>query len=166
MFIGEQPFRNFLSNFIKSEKGLIKTVDGKSIGEHEGAFFYTLGQRQGLGIGGVKNATDAPWYIVKKNIDDNELIVAQDHDHPFLHSKKLTVLNINWISEEIPPLPLVCKAKCRYRQTDQKCTVFTGENNDFIVKFEFSQRAITPGQYIVFYNKNECLGGGIIDSTY
>ena len=165
-FIGEQPFRNFLSNFIKSEKGLIKTVDGKSIGEHEGAFFYTLGQRQGLGIGGVKNATDAPWYIVKKNIDDNELIVAQDHDHPFLHSKKLTVLNINWISEEIPPLPLVCKAKCRYRQTDQKCTVFTGENNDFIVKFEFSQRAITPGQYIVFYNKNECLGGGIIDSNY
>ena len=74
--------------------------------------------------------------------------------------------HINWISEEIPPLPFVCKAKCRYRQTDQKCTVFTGENNDFIVKFEFSQRAITPGQYIVFYNKNECLGGGIIDSTY
>ena len=98
--------------------------------------------------------------------DEPELIVAQDHDHPFLHSKNLIVLDINWISGKMPSLPLKCKAKCRYRQSDQKCTVYPGNNNDFVVKFEFSQRAVAPGQYIVFYNKNECLGGGIIDSTY
>ena len=165
-FIGEQPFRDFLGSFIKPKRGLIKSVDGESIGEHDGTFFYTLGQRQGLGIGGVKNATHSPWYIVKKNTDSNELIVAQDHDHPYLHSKNLVVINVNWISGESPLLPLKCKAKCRYRQSDQECTVFAGNNNDLIVKFEFSQRAVTPGQYIVFYNKNECLGGGIIDSSY
>ena len=165
-FIGEQPFRDFLSSFIKPERGLIKTVDGESIGEHEGIFFYTLGQRQGLGIGGIKNATDAPWYVVRKNIDDNELIVAQDHDHPLLHSKNLTVLDINWISEKIPILPFKCKSKCRYRQSDQNCVIERNKNGHFVVKFELSQRAITPGQYIVFYKKNVCLGGGIIDSVY
>ena len=113
-FIGEQPFRNFLSSFIKPVKGLIKTTNGESIGEHEGIFFYTLGQRQGLGIGGVKNTTDAPWYVVKKNIEKNELIVAQDHDHPLLHHKYLTALDINWISGKTPSLPFRCKAKCRY----------------------------------------------------
>jgi len=165
-FIGEQPFRNFLSRFIKPERGLIKTIDGKSIGEHEGIFFYTLGQRQGLGIGGVKNATDAPWYVVRKNINENELIVAQDHDHPLLHNKNLTVLDINWISEKMPSLPFNCKAKCRYRQSDQKCIIEKNKNNQFIVKFESSQRAVTPGQFIVFYDKNICLGGGIINSVY
>ena len=165
-FIGEQPFRNFLSNFIQPQRGLIKTVDGKTIGEHDGIFFYTLGQRQGLGIGGVKNATDAPWYVVKKEIDNNELIVAQDHDHPLLHNKNLTVLDINWILEEIPELPFKCSAKCRYRQSDQNCTIEIDKNNQFIVNFESSQRAITPGQFIVFYEKNICLGGGIINSVY
>ena len=164
-FIGEQPFRNFLSSFIKPVKGLIKTTDGESIGEHEGIFFYTLGQRQGLGIGGVKNATNAPWYVVKKNIEKNELIVAQDHDHPLLHNKYLTALDINWISGKTPSLPFECKAKCRYRQSDQNCTIEKNENNRFFVSFDSTQRAITPGQFIVFYEENICLGGGIIDSV-
>ena len=163
-FIGEQPFRSFLSKFIKPESGLIRTVSGKTIGEHDGIFFYTLGQRQGLGIGGIKNATDAPWYVVKKEIKKNELIVAQDHDHPFLHHKNLTVIEVNWISGEMPSLPFKCKAKCRYRQTDQNCTIEKNEKNRLFVSFDSTQRAITPGQFIVFYEKNVCLGGGIIDT--
>ena len=164
-FIGEQPFRAFLSKFITPKPGLIKTVDEKLIGEHEGIFFYTLGQRQGLGIGGVKNTKDAPWYVIKKDITKNELIVAQDHDHPMLHNKNLTVIDINWISGKMPALPFRCKAKCRYRQSDQDCVIEKNENNRLFISFDSTQRAITPGQFIVFYEKNVCLGGGIIDST-
>ena len=163
-FIGEQPFRAFLSKFITPKPGLIKTVDEKLIGEHEGIFFYTLGQRQGLGIGGVKNTKDAPWYVIKKDITKNELIVAQDHDHPMLHNKNLTVIDINWISGKMPALPFRCKAKCRYRQSDQDCVIEKNENNRLFISFDSTQRAITPGQFIVFYEKNVCLGGGIIDS--
>ncbi|MCZ6803960.1 MAG: tRNA 2-thiouridine(34) synthase MnmA [Proteobacteria bacterium] len=165
-FIGEQPFRQFLSRFIPPDPGLIKTTEGQTIGEHEGIFYYTLGQRQGLGIGGVKGAADAPWYVVQKNIEENSLIVAQDHDHPLLHSTGLTASNINWISGEIPEIPYKCQAKNRYRQTDQVCVIEKIENDNYSVSFESSQRAITPGQFIVFYQENICLGGGIIDSVH
>jgi tRNA-uridine 2-sulfurtransferase len=164
-FIGEQPFRQFLSKYIPPDKGLIKTTEGQTIAEHEGVFYYTLGQRQGLGIGGVKGASDAPWYVVQKNIAENELIVAQDHDHPLLHSHHLTASDINWISGEIPELPFKCSAKNRYRQADQECVIEKVENGNYSVSFTDSQRAITPGQFIVFYKENVCLGGGIIDSA-
>ena len=104
--------------------------------------------------------------MVRKKTDDNELIVAQDHDHPLLHSKNLIVIDINWISGEMPLLPFRCKSKCRYRQSDQNCIIERDKNGRFVVKFELSQRAVTPGQFIVFYKKNVCLGGGIIDSVY
>ena len=164
-FIGEQPFRQFLSRYIPPDPGNIKTTDGKTIAEHEGVFYYTLGQRQGLGIGGVKGASDAPWYVVQKNIEENELIVAQDHDHPLLHSQTLKASNINWISGEMPQIPFRCHAKNRYRQADQACTIEKMDNDIYQVSFESSQRAITPGQFIVFYKENVCLGGGIIDSV-
>ncbi len=164
-FIGEQPFRQFLQRFIPADPGSIKTTDGKIIGEHDGVFYYTLGQRQGLGIGGVKGATEAPWYVVQKIIEDNELIVAQDHDHPLLHSKQLVASAINWISGDAPALPLRCYAKNRYRQADQACVVEAVENDNYQVRFKQSQRAVTPGQFIVFYQDSVCLGGGIIDAT-
>ncbi len=164
-FIGEQPFRQFLSRYIPPEKGYIKTTDGMIIGEHEGVFYYTLGQRQGLGIGGVKDASDLPWYVVQKRIDSNELIVAQDHDHPLLHSKQLTASNINWVSPKLPLEKLSCFAKTRYRQPDQACEVIRISENEYKVQFEQSQRAITPGQFVVFYQQDVCLGGGIIDSA-
>ncbi len=165
-FIGEQPFRQFLSRYIPPDKGLIKTTEGQTISEHDGVFYYTLGQRQGLGIGGVKGASDAPWYVVQKNIAKNELIVAQDHDHPLLHSYNLTASDVNWISDEVPETPFKCSAKNRYRQADQECVIEKVENGNYTVSFNQSQRAITPGQFIVFYEENVCLGGGIIDSAY
>ena len=165
-FIGEQPFREFLGRYIPPDPGLIKTTDGETIGEHEGVFYYTLGQRQGLGIGGVKGASDAPWYIVQKNIEENQLIVAQDHDHPLLHNHGLKASGINWIAGEIPETPFYCHAKNRYRQPDQACEVKRLADDAWEVRFEQSQRAITPGQFIVFYEENICLGGGIIDSVH
>lgn len=164
-FIGEQPFRQFLSRYIPPDPGLIKTTEGETIGEHEGVFYYTLGQRQGLGIGGVKGASDAPWYVVQKNIEANELIVAQDHDHPLLHSHQLTASGINWIAGEALELPLECNAKVRYRQADQACTIEREVAGQYSVQFKQSQRAITPGQFVVFYQGDICLGGGIIDNA-
>ncbi len=165
-FIGEQPFRQFLSRYIPPDPGAIKTTEGKVIGEHEGVFYYTLGQRQGLGIGGVSGASDAPWYVVQKNIEENELIVAQDHDHPLLHSHGLMASAINWIAGTPPDMPFKCWAKNRYRQADQACTVEMIGDDTYSVTFEVSQRAITPGQFIVFYQEDICLGGGIIDSVH
>ena len=164
-FIGEQPFRQFLSRYIPPKPGHIKTTENTIIGEHEGVYYYTLGQRQGLGVGGVTGTSDAPWYVVQKNIQENILIVAQDHDHPLLHSYSLTASSINWISGEMPDIPYRCQAKNRYRQTDQSCIIEKIENDKCNVSFDLSQRAITPGQFIVFYKKDVCLGGGIIDSV-
>ena len=165
-FIGEQPFRQFLSRYIPPDPGHIKTTEGQIIGEHEGVFYYTLGQRQGLGIGGVSGASEAPWYVVQKNIEKNELIVAQNHDHPLLHSHKLTASGINWISGKPPELPFQCQAKSRYRQVDQACKIEQIDDNIYTVTFDISQRAITPGQFIVFYQDDYCLGGGIIDAAH
>ena len=164
-FIGEQPFRAFLSRYIPESPGEIKTCDGQVIGEHMGVFYYTLGQRQGLGIGGVKGADDSAWYIVKKDIEKNELIVAQDHDHPLLHSHELITSGVNWISGEAPAKTFSCQAKIRYRQADQACEVNAEDNGRYQVQFKQSQRAITPGQFIVFYDNDICLGGGVIDSA-
>ena len=164
-FIGEQRFRQFLSRYIPPEPGPIKTTDGKTVGEHQGVFYYTLGQRQGLGVGGVAGAEDRPWYVVRKNIEHKELIVAQDHDHPLLHSRELTAADIHWIAGMAPGRAFRCWAKSRYRQPDQPCALEQIDEQHWRVNFEHSQRALTPGQFIVFYKENICLGGGVIEAV-
>ncbi len=164
-FIGERPFREFLSHYIPEQSGDIQTPDGKVIGQHNGVFYYTLGQRQGLGIGGVQGAIDSPWYIYRKDIKNNILFAVQGHDHELLYSQVLTVCNINWVSGLVPGMPFKCTAKTRYRQANQVCTIIHAENGDYSVTFENAQRAVTPGQFVVFYDEDICLGGGIIDTT-
>ena len=160
-FIGERPFRDFLSHYLPVRAGPIRTIDGVAIGEHAGVHFYTLGQRRGLGIGGVKGHPEKPWYVVAKDVGNNALTVAQGHDHPTLFSHGLTAANLNWIAGA-PTLPLECSVKTRYRQADQHCTIEMIDDDRVRVKFARPQRAVTPGQYAVFYDRNLCLGGGII----
>ena len=164
-FVGERPFRDFLSRYIPVNNGEIKTLEGITVGEHQGIQFYTLGQRQGLGIGGIRGARDEPWYVVRKDVEINTLIVAQGHDHPMLFSRKLTASNLHWISEYPPAAPFTCRAKTRYRQSDQDCEIETISADTVIVSFKKPQRAVTPGQYIVFYDGEVCLGGGVIDAS-
>lgn len=164
-FVGERPFREFLSRYLPEQAGEIQTSDGKVIGQHNGVFYYTLGQRQGLGIGGIQGACDSPWYIYKKDIENNILFAVQGHDHELLYSQKLTATDINWISEVAPVVPFKCTAKTRYRQADQACTITLIDHENCSVTFKHPQRAVTPGQFVVFYDADTCLGGGIIDST-
>ncbi len=161
-FIGERKFQKFLSEYLLAQPGNIESDEGKIIGKHSGLMFYTLGQRQGLGIGGLHNFSEAPWYVVKKDLSRNVLIAAQQHDHPFLMNDSLICQDVHWIKEECPTLPLKCTAKIRYRSTDQACVVNRLSNGDMHVCFELPQRAITPGQSIVFYDNEICLGGGVI----
>ncbi len=160
-FIGERKFSTFLKDFILTKPGFIKTPDGKILGNHDGLMFYTLGQRKGLHIGGVKNSNEDAWYVVAKNIATNELIVGQGHDHPLLFSQTVTCEKTHWISGENPVFNR-CSAKTRYRQADQACTIAQIENNVWQVTFDEPQRAVTPGQSVVFYDGDICLGGGII----
>jgi len=164
-FIGERKFKDFLQRFLPAQPGEIKNLQGQSIGKHHGLMYYTLGQRKGLGIGGVKNASDEPWFSVKKDLENNILYVAQGED-PALYHTHLTASQLSWVSGSQPELPFHCKAKVRYRQEDQDCTILTIENGSARVVFETPQRAITPGQSVVFYSGNVCLGGGIIDKMY
>ncbi len=160
-FIGERPFPSFLENYINDRPGKIVCDKGNEIGSHRGLSFYTLGQRQGLGIGGLKNYDERPWYVVEKNLLENVLVVVQGNDNENLFEKKLFVDSINWISEPDLSEPMELTAKIRYRQDDQKC-ILTKKEGFFSVKFEKPQRAITPGQSIVFYQNDICLGGGEI----
>ncbi len=165
-FIGERPFREFLSQYLPVKKGPIMTIEGQTIGEHDGTCFYTIGQRQGLGIGGVKGTNEAPWYVVDKNMGANVLYVVQGKDHPLLYRKGLITKNLHWIAGTTPEIPLLCKAKTRYRQADQVCSIQSIDNDSALVQFEMPQKAITPGQYVVFYQEQICLGGGVIASTF
>jgi len=164
-FIGERKFKDFLQQFLPAQPGGIKTLDGKIVGKHHGLMYYTLGQRKGLGIGGVKNASEEPWFSVKKDLDNNVLYVAQG-EHPSLYHTHLNASQLTWCSGVMPQLPYQCKAKVRYRQADQQCTIHSIENGSASVSFNEAQRAITPGQSIVFYEDDNCLGGGIIDDMY
>jgi len=164
-FIGERNFQDFLSQFIPTKTGEIQTADGKVLGEHQGVMYYTLGQRKGLGIGGKQQSLDEPWFVVGKNISENILIVEQGHNHPLLLSDSLVANDLHWISGEMPELPYSCTAKTRYRQNDVKCIITDQAQNGLTVKFENNQRAMTPGQSIVFYNGDVCLGGGIINKV-
>ena len=163
-FIGERRFSDFLSQYLTKNPGPIRDARGDTIGEHEGLMFHTIGQRQGLGIGGLKHADDAPWYVADKDIDTNTLWVCQGNDHPALFAHGLTVTGIFWIQADLPEMPLRCTAKVRYRQPDQPCTVFSSKTGYHIV-FDEPQRAITPGQSVVLYCENECLGGGVIEAV-
>jgi tRNA-specific 2-thiouridylase len=162
-FIGERRFSEFLKRYLPAQPGVIMTDQGAAIGEHQGLMYYTIGQRQGIGIGGRKDAPESPWYVIEKRLQDNTLIVGQGHDHPGLLSDCLRASNIEWIMDDIPDLPLRCMAKTRYRQADQSCTV-RRDTDGWEVHFDQAQRAITPGQYVVLYQGDLCLGGGVIES--
>tara|TARA_B100000686_G_scaffold354244_1_gene463459 strand:- start:1676 stop:2755 length:1080 start_codon:yes stop_codon:yes gene_type:complete len=161
-FIGERPFRNFLGRYLSRKPGKIQTQAGKIIGEHIGLMFYTIGQRQGLGIGGTKNGLDQPWYVLEKNMATNTLIVVQGHDHPELFQPALSASDLTWISGMAPHCGWVYSAKTRYRQTDAPCTIEKLDKIKCRVEFAQPQWAITPGQSVVFYESKVCLGGGII----
>jgi tRNA-specific 2-thiouridylase len=159
-FIGERKFKQFLNEYLPAQPGVIITMDGEKIGQHEGLMFYTIGQRQGLQIGGKKGKMDAPWYVVEKDLRNNELIVAQG-EHQALYKDQLIAGNIHWINGA-PHFPLRVMAKTRYRQPDQMCEVVKLDEASVQVTFKQPQRAVTPGQAIVFYKEDICLGGGII----
>ena len=162
-FIGERPFREFLNRYLPADPGDIVTLDGKPIGHHMGLMFYTLGQRQGLGIGGHNKGDGEPWYVAAKDLPNNRLIVVQGHDHPALLRDRLTATRLNWISGDPPHCRWVYGAKTRYRQKDAPCTIARLDAASCEVEFATPQWAITPGQSAVIYESRVCLGGGIID---
>lgn len=158
-FIGERPFREFLQRYLPTSPGPIKTLEGKQVGQHQGLMYYTLGQRQGLGIGGAGDA----WFVVDKCLQDNTLIVVQGHEHPALKKTGLLADQLSWIADAPPAFPLRCSAKTRYRQADAPCTLTLEENGQRMrLDFDEPQWAITPGQSAVVYLEDHCLGGGII----
>ena len=164
-FIGEKRFKPFLAEYMLATPGQIKSTSGDTLGQHDGLMFYTLGQRQGLNIGGVRHANESPWYVVDKDLTTNTLLVAQGSGHPMLYAQGLICGKIHWlVNLPSDAFPITCYAKTRYRQTEQACMISPEEdNNQHIVMFSTPQRAITPGQYIVFYDKNVCLGGATIE---
>lgn len=161
-FIGERKFSDFLSNYINEKQGLIKDTEGNILGKHQGVTFFTIGQRQGLGIGGIASANEQPWYVVDKKIDSNELIVAQGSNHPSLLNQSLVVEKMHWIDESHHGSLQNVQAKIRYRQAHQACSAVELEHGQWQLNFKQAQRAVTPGQYAVIYDKEHCLGGGII----
>jgi len=166
-FIGERPFREFLSTYLPANPGPIRTPDGHELGVHHGLMYYTLGQRQGLGIGGQQHASDEPWYVVDKRSEENALIVDQGNTDLLL-SDSLVAIDASWINEPPEELAagLACMCKIRYRQADQPCTVEVGPNDTLLVRFDQPQRAVAPGQYAVFYEGDYCLGGAVIDQIH
>ncbi|RLA24667.1 MAG: tRNA 2-thiouridine(34) synthase MnmA [Gammaproteobacteria bacterium] len=165
-FIGERKFKEFLQRYLPTQPGEMCTPDGQYIAQHSGLMYYTLGQRQGLGIGGVKNAPDEPWYVLDKDLDNNILIIGQGHNHPLMLHNTLEANQLDWCSNQPLTKIIQCSAKTRYRQTDQACTVTPLAENGVKVTFTQQQRAITPGQSVVFYQGEVCLGGGIIETRY
>ena len=165
-FIGERKFTEFLQRYLPTQPGEMRTPDGQYIAKHQGLMYYTLGQRQGLGIGGVKNAPDEPWYVLDKDVENNILMVGQGHDHPLMLHNTLEAGQLDWCNNKPLTKIIKCKAKTRYRQSDQACIIEPLSDNRCKVSFETSQRAITPGQSVVFYDDDICLGGGIIEQKY
>lgn len=163
-FIGERNFTPFLRRFLTPEGGPMVSVDGKLLGQHEGLPFYTLGQRGGLHLGGVKGGTGEPWFVIGKEHSENRLIVHQG-EHPALFSRRLRASEAHWISGQTPSFPLTCHAKTRYRQPDQACVVRAWNDDGIEVEFDEPQRAVTPGQFVVFYQGDECLGGATIEQS-
>lgn len=160
-FIGERPFREFLNRYLPTKPGRMVTPEGRVMGEHMGLMFYTLGQRQGLGIGGDKSGSGEPWFVAAKDMASNELIVVQGHDHPLLLKSTLVAQDCSWILGEAPA-PGRYTAKTRYRQQDAACELVDLGEGRCELKFTDPQWAVTPGQSMVLYDGDVCLGGGII----
>jgi tRNA-uridine 2-sulfurtransferase len=165
-FIGERPFREFLSRYLKSEPGPMLDDRGRELGRHVGLSFYTLGQRQGLGIGGTKTGggEHAPWYVARKEVDHNVLRVVQGHDHPWLLASTLVADDCSWVAG-MPPEAGALAAKARYRQADAACAYTPLDGDRFELRFGSPQWAVTPGQSAVLYDGEVCLGGGLIASS-
>ncbi|PTR33048.1 tRNA (5-methylaminomethyl-2-thiouridylate)-methyltransferase [Luteibacter sp. OK325] len=170
-FIGERDFRAFLAQYLPAKPGPMVDPDGRVIGEHQGVMYYTLGQRNGLGIGGRADAPNEPWYVVGKEVATNTLIVAQGGENRWLQSSRLTATDVTWVAGEAPATCVEpsgtgfrCTAKTRYRQADQACTVELRDGT-LHVSFDEPQRAVTPGQSVVLYDGEVCLGGAVIDAT-
>jgi len=164
-FVGERDFREFLGRYLPIRTGEIRSVDGMRLGEHGGVFFYTLGQREGLNIGGVRGRPTAPWFVVGKDVTTNVLLVDQGHDTPYLQSQRLQASAATWIAGSAVETEFACIARVRYRQSDQACRVRVRSDGGVDVEFDCTQRAVTPGQSVVFYRDEECLGGAVIDTT-
>jgi tRNA-specific 2-thiouridylase len=163
-FIGERDFNSFLGRYVDCSPGEIRSDDGLLLGEHVGLAFHTLGQRQGLGIGGVQGRPDAPWYVLHKDLAENVLYVGQGHEHPWLMSSRLEARELHWVSGAAPAVGARLGAKVRYRQADQSCMVELIDDDRLLLTFERPQRAVTPGQSVVLYDADECLGGGVIQA--
>jgi tRNA-specific 2-thiouridylase len=165
-FIGERPFGEFLSRYLSDEPGRILDSDGRERGTHRGLAWYTIGQRHGLNIGGSSGCAEQPWYVAAKDTESNELIVVQGHDHPLLFQNWLAATDVHWIGTAptawTDGAVLRCTAKIRHRQPDQACSVSRNGANELEVWFDVPQRAPTPGQYVVFYDGDRCLGGATI----
>lgn len=163
-FIGERPFREFLQRYMPVEPGEMRTPEGKVVGRHHGLMYFTLGQRQGLGIGGAREGDGEPWYVAGKDLENNRLVVVQGHHHPLLLSERLHAGQLHWIAGHTPREHWVYAAKTRYRQADAPCTIdrlLDGKRCE--ISFAQPQWAVTPGQSVVVYESNVCLGGGIIE---
>jgi tRNA-specific 2-thiouridylase len=164
-FIGERPFREFLNRYLPDNPGDIRTPEGRRVGRHHGLMFYTIGQRQGLGIGGDREGGGEAWYVATKDRRNNRLIVVQGHDHPALLADRVTALDLNWISGAPPHCNWVYSAKTRYRQNDAACTLVASGAERCVIEFAEPQWAVTPGQSVVLYESQVCLGGGIIECS-
>lgn len=163
-FIGERNFNAFLAGYLPAQPGEIRTTDGRVIGAHQGLMFHTLGQRQGLGIGGLRGFPEAPWYVLHKDLENNVLYVGQGHAHPWLLSTRLEATRLAWVSGTAPAAGRLLTAKVRYRQADQAVVIEQIDADRMYLKFDQAQRAVTPGQSVVLYDGDICLGGGIIES--
>jgi tRNA-specific 2-thiouridylase len=165
-FIGERPFRQFLSRYLVSVPGDICTPEGDVVGRHAGLVHYTIGQRQGLGIGGLADRAAGAWYVAHKDMANNRLIVVQGHDHPLLLARTLSAIRQSWIAGAAPDPGRTYTAKTRYRQADSACRIAALESARCMIEFDRPQRAVTPGQSVVLYDNDACLGGGIIDTAH
>ena len=163
-FIGERPFRDFLARYLPRLPGPIVAPDGVAVGHHEGLAYYTIGQRHGLGIGGQRDGEHAPWFVAGKDIARNALLAVQGHDHPLLYRREVTALDMHWISGTPPALPARLAAKTRYRMPDAACELRARGDGGVVATFDAPQWAPTPGQYLVLYDGERCLGGGVIDA--
>jgi tRNA-specific 2-thiouridylase len=168
-FIGERRFKDFLQTYLPAQPGNIEDEHGNVLGEHQGLMYYTLGQRQGLGIGGLAHANDDPWYVAQKQLDTNVLVVVQGHNHPLLMSNTLITSSPDWVAGDtigIDQMATGLTAKTRYRQADQDCSLELLDDGRLRVMFEQPQRAVTPGQSLVLYSNEICLGGAVIESSH